>query len=109
MKKKWLAVSFLVFTLLTLPVFRFVPNVNANPDWLSGWQYRKSHVINSASGAGTNYQVKVKVYYKDVWKRYGVRNKTFVNFETALLRLGKDYCRKMKCSTCGLHDVCQKN
>jgi len=31
--------------------------------WLSGWQYRKSHVINSASGAGTNYQVKIKVYY----------------------------------------------
>ena len=31
--------------------------------WLSGWQYRKSHVINSANGAGTNYQVKVKVYY----------------------------------------------
>jgi len=63
-KKKWLAVSFfLVFTLLTLPVFRFVPNVNANPDWLTGWQYRKSHVINSASGAGTNYQVRIKVHY----------------------------------------------
>lgn len=31
--------------------------------WLSGWQYRKSHVINSASGAGTNYQVKIIVHY----------------------------------------------
>jgi len=31
--------------------------------WLSGWQYRKSHVINSASGAGTNYQIKIKVHY----------------------------------------------
>ena len=31
--------------------------------WLSDWGYRKSHVINPASGAGTNYQVKVKVYY----------------------------------------------
>ncbi|MEM3697109.1 MAG: hypothetical protein QXQ94_06380, partial [Candidatus Bathyarchaeia archaeon] len=31
--------------------------------WLSGWSYRKSHVINSASGAGTNYQVRVKAHY----------------------------------------------
>jgi len=31
--------------------------------WLTGWTYRKSHVINSANGAGTNYQVKIKVYY----------------------------------------------
>jgi len=31
--------------------------------WLGGWSYRKSHVINGASGAGTNYQVKVKVNY----------------------------------------------
>jgi hypothetical protein len=35
----------------------------ASPGWLSGWAYRKSHIINSATGAGTNYQVKVKVYY----------------------------------------------
>jgi len=31
--------------------------------WLEGWLHRKSHVINSASGAGTNYQIKIKVYY----------------------------------------------
>ncbi|MGB9672056.1 MAG: DUF2341 domain-containing protein [Candidatus Norongarragalinales archaeon] len=31
--------------------------------WLSGWQHRKSHVINSASGAGTNYQVRVVAHY----------------------------------------------
>jgi hypothetical protein len=31
--------------------------------WLSGWTYRKSHVINSASGAGTNYQVKIIAHY----------------------------------------------
>jgi len=30
--------------------------------WYSGWSYRKSHVINAASGAGTNYQVCIKVY-----------------------------------------------
>jgi hypothetical protein len=31
--------------------------------WLSGWSYRKSHVINYAAGAGINYQVKVVVHY----------------------------------------------
>ena len=31
--------------------------------WLAGWQYQKSHVINPAAGAGTNYQVKITVNY----------------------------------------------
>ena len=31
--------------------------------WLNGFPYRKSHVINAASGAGTNYQVKITVHY----------------------------------------------
>lgn len=29
----------------------------------SGWLYRKSHTVNAATGAGTGYQVKIKVYY----------------------------------------------
>jgi hypothetical protein len=31
--------------------------------WLSGWSYRKSHVVNAASGAGTNYQVRIIAHY----------------------------------------------
>jgi len=31
--------------------------------WLTGFSYRKSHVINSASNAGTNYQVKIVAHY----------------------------------------------
>jgi len=31
--------------------------------WLTGWLYRKSHVLNAASGAGTGYQVKIVVHY----------------------------------------------
>jgi hypothetical protein len=32
--------------------------------WYNGnWQYRKSHVINNATGAGTNYQVRITVHY----------------------------------------------
>ena len=35
---------------------------NSSSSWLSGWSYRKSHVINSATGAGTNYQVQIIVH-----------------------------------------------
>jgi len=32
--------------------------------WLSGgWGYRKSHDISSATGAGVNYQIRIKVHY----------------------------------------------
>lgn len=31
--------------------------------WLPGWTYRKSHVINPSTGAGTNYQVQIIVHY----------------------------------------------
>jgi len=37
---------------------------------------------------------------KEFWRKNEVPGKTFVNFETALLRLGKDFCRKMKCKQC---------
>jgi hypothetical protein len=36
--------------------------VNDDP-WLEGWMYRKSHVINPASDAGTNYQVRIVAHY----------------------------------------------
>ncbi len=32
-------------------------------DWLTGWSYRKSHIIESASGAGTDYQISINVSY----------------------------------------------
>lgn len=31
--------------------------------WLTGYAFRKSHIINAATGAGTNYQVGIKVYH----------------------------------------------
>jgi len=31
--------------------------------WLTGWKYRKSHVINYAAGAGTLYQKQITVHY----------------------------------------------
>jgi len=37
---------------------------------------------------------------KEFWKENEISEKDFVNFETALLRLGKDFCRKKKCDIC---------
>jgi hypothetical protein len=30
-------------------------------NWLSGWSYRKSHIIQNSTGAGTNYQINITV------------------------------------------------
>ena len=43
---------------------------------------------------------------KEFWRRNKIAGKTFVNFETALLRLGKDYCRKEKCKQCIVRKCC---
>jgi endonuclease III len=43
---------------------------------------------------------------KDFWPRNKVARKSFINFETALLRLGKDFCRKRKCAVCPVKDEC---
>jgi endonuclease III len=43
---------------------------------------------------------------KDFWSKNKVAGKSFINFETALLRLGKDYCRKEKCTVCPVKDEC---
>ncbi|MFX1487007.1 MAG: DUF2341 domain-containing protein, partial [Promethearchaeota archaeon] len=56
-----------VLAFVVLFFFSLLPTiVSASPDgesWLVGWSYRKSHVINSSSGAGTNYQVKITLHY----------------------------------------------
>lgn len=43
---------------------------------------------------------------KDFWEKNRVPGKTFVNFETALLRVGKDFCRKGKCDQCLVKQAC---
>lgn len=42
----------------------------------------------------------------DFWLKNEVEGKSFVNFETALLRLGKDFCRKRKCISCPVKSDC---
>jgi endonuclease III len=43
---------------------------------------------------------------KDFWRKNKVAGKAFANFETALLRLGKDFCRKGRCKKCIVRGHC---
>jgi hypothetical protein len=43
---------------------------------------------------------------RDFWVENEVEGKFFINFETALLRLGKDFCRKHKCAYCTFKTEC---
>lgn len=43
---------------------------------------------------------------KAFWRESGVPGKAFVNLETALLRVGKDLCRRMRCGQCPLRPGC---
>jgi len=40
------------------------------------------------------------------WAENKITGKSFINFETALLRLGKDFCRKEKCAVCPVRNDC---
>jgi endonuclease III len=43
---------------------------------------------------------------KNFWSKNAVKGKSFIDFETALLRLGKDCCRKQTCSACQVKGEC---
>lgn len=43
---------------------------------------------------------------KNFWSQNRIEEKSFINFETALLRLGKNFCRKRKCTVCPVKDEC---
>jgi len=49
---------------------------------------------------------KALVELEEFWRKNKVAGKTFVNFETALLRLGKNFCRKRNCRECMLKQYC---
>jgi endonuclease III len=45
---------------------------------------------------------------KSLYEKNPMEGKTFVDFETALLRLGKDFCRKGKCADCMVKSFCKE-
>lgn len=45
---------------------------------------------------------------KDFYKKESPRGISFIDFESSLVRLGKDYCRKKRCKVCILKSECRK-
>ena len=45
---------------------------------------------------------------KVFWEKNAVKGYCFANFETALLKVGKNYCRKEKCDVCPFRVYCLK-
>ena len=69
-----------------------------------------SLVILAAKNLGIIKSEKIdaaKRELEDFWRQNVVEGYDFVNFETALLRVGKDYCRKRKCKVCELNAHCK--
>ena len=55
-------ICLLLFTIsVVFVLLSFKAGANPDPSWLSGWSYRKYHNITNATGAGTNYQIKIVV------------------------------------------------
>lgn len=48
------------------------------------------------------------VALEGLWAKQPVEGGDFCDFEAALVRLGKDYCRKGRHDTCPFRDICEK-
>lgn len=64
--------------------------------------------FTKSAGATLEKRVNVLEDLEKVWRSNQVIGKGFVHFETGLLRLGKDFCRKGKCLKCPLRVCCTK-
>jgi endonuclease III len=77
------------------------------------WQKAKpnptSLVISAAKNLGIAKEEATENALKqleDFWAKNKVAGESFINFETALLRLGKDFCRKGRCASCPVKSDC---
>ena len=46
---------------------------------------------------------------RPVWERQALPGWNFADFESSLVRLGKDYCRREKCATCPVAEECERS
>ncbi|MEM3087789.1 MAG: hypothetical protein QXP20_01550 [Candidatus Bathyarchaeia archaeon] len=64
--------------------------------------------FTSSAGITPEERANVLEDLEKVWTNNKMVGKGFVDFETGLLRLGKDFCRKGKCQKCPLKTCCIK-
>jgi endonuclease III len=73
---------------------------------------RSLRLISTPPKAGFSTKLKSKKEIlnelKKVYQKNRVKGKDFVDFEAALLRLGKDFCRKEKCEMCVVKNFCKR-
>ncbi len=62
-KRTLFLILIMIIATLRLPDWSIPAKGIDGEGWLTGWDYRRGYMINSASGAGTNYQVKLSVGY----------------------------------------------
>jgi len=73
---------------------------NPNPTSLVVLAAKKLRIVRKETTQNVLKQL------KSFWYKNKVAGKSFINLETALLRLGKDFCRKKKCAVCLVKDEC---
>lgn len=71
-----------------------------NPTSLLMFAAKNLGIIREETGEKALKQLEV------FWVKNRIGTKSFINFETALLRLGKDFCRKKKCAVCPVENDC---
>jgi len=82
-------------------------DLNLLHDKSAGARDLEERLKNLGKGIG---DVTVNIFLRElrgVWKKNRVKGYGFPNFETALLRIGKDYCRRKKCSNCPAKKLCE--
>jgi len=57
--------------------------------------------------AGVKDREKVLWFLKKKWADEGMKMRDFPDFEAALLRLGKDFCKKAACERCVVQEECR--
>lgn len=62
--------------------------------------------FTTAGGRGADERARALAELRAVWDRDKVPGRRFSHFETALVRLGKDFCRKGRCARCFMAEYC---
>ena len=63
--------------------------------------------LTKLAGRDEKERLEILSDLKHVWERNKVEGKGFTDFEAALVRLGRDFCRRGKCKPCPVNEYCK--